>query len=129
MSTAATSASQKTARKVATPDDDTQWSRRQSVPVTYHTGDVTEQEDIVQMIVDPNSNIAQAQAKAMRRAHDDEIIRAAINDSRDGNGDPVTFPTDQQIGDTGSAVPFTFDLVTQVTEMFMTLERGREQQW
>ena len=112
-------AEEKTSRLAPTPSQDYPWSRRKSIPVTYDTGDDTEQEDIVQMIVDPNSNIAQAQAKAMRRAHDDEIIRAAINDSRDGNGDPVAFPTDQQIGDTGAAVPFTFDLVTQVTEMFM----------
>ena len=112
-------AQEKTTRLQDTPSQDYPWSRRKSIPVTYDTGDDTEQEDIVQMIVDPNSNIAISQSKAMRRAHDDEIIRACINDSRDGDGVVVPFPVDQQIGDSGSAVPFTFDLVTQVSEIFM----------
>jgi hypothetical protein len=114
---AATSAQQKTTRKQATPDNETAWSRRKSIPVTYDTGDVTEQEDIVQMIVDPNSNYAKAQGMAMRRAHDDEIIKAATGDSRDGDGNAVTFPAGQVVGD--GTVAITFDIVTQVTEKFM----------
>lgn len=114
---AATTASQKSTRKVATPDDETAWSRRKSIPVTYHTGDVTEQEDIVQMIVDPNSNYARAQAMAMRRAHDDEIISAAVGTSRDGDGNSVAFPAGQSIHDGSTAI--TFDIVTEVTEVFM----------
>lgn len=110
-------ATQKTTRKVATPDDDTQWSRRQSVPVTYHVGDVTEQEDIVQMIVDPNSNYAMAHAKAIRRSHDDEIINACVGDSRDGAGTTVTFPAAQVVGDGTEAI--NYDIVTEVTEKFM----------
>ena len=114
---AATDANQKTTRKQATPDNETAWSRRKSIPVTWDTGDVTEQEDIVQMIVDPNSNYAKAQAKAMRRAHDDEIIKAAVGDSRDGEGNAVTFDPDQLIGD--GTVAINFDIVTAVTEKFM----------
>ena len=112
-------AEEKTARLAPTPSQDYPWSRRKSVPVTYDTGDDTEQEDIVQMLVDPNSNIAQAQGYAMRRAHDHEIIAACVGDSRDGDGDPVTFPTEQAIGAADSPVPMTFDLVTQVSEIFM----------
>ena len=115
---AATTATAKSARAVATPDDNTEWSRRQSVPVTFHTGDVTEPEDIVQMIVDPNSSYAKAQGMAMRRAHDDEIIKAAVGNSRDGSGSVVAFNADQSIGD--GSTPITFDLVTQVTEKFMS---------
>lgn len=114
---AATAATQKTTRKVATPDDETVWSRRKSVPVTYHTGDVTEQEDIVQMIVDPNSNYARAQAMAMRRAHDDEIIKQAVGTSLDGDGNAVAFDANQSIGDGTTSI--NFDIVTQVTEVFM----------
>jgi hypothetical protein len=108
---------QKTTRLAATPEQDYPWSRRKSIPVTYHTGDSTEQEDIVQMLVDPNSNIAAAQGKAMRRAHDDEIIAAATGDSRDGAGNAVTFPVAQNIGDGTLAV--NFDIVTEVSEKFM----------
>ena len=110
---------QKTARLDDTPSQNYPWSRRKSVPETWHTGDDTEQEDVVQMLVDPNSNIAQAQGYAMRRAHDDSIIAAAVGDSRDGEGNVVPFDTDQEIGTTGAPENVTFDLVTAVTEKFM----------
>jgi len=110
-------ATQKTTRKQATPDNDTQWSRRKSIPVTYNVGDVTEQEDIVQMLVDPNSNYARAHGMAMRRAHDDEIISAAVGDSRDGAGNAVTFPVAQVVGDGTTAI--TYDIVTATSEKFM----------
>lgn len=108
---------QKTTRLAATPEQDYPWSRRKSIPTTWHTGDSTEQEDIVQMLVDPNSNIAQAQGKAMKRAHDDAIIEAAVGDSRDGDGNPVTFPAGQVVGD--GLVAINYDIVTEVTEKFM----------
>lgn len=108
---------QKTARLAPTPEQDYPWSRRQSQPVTYHTGDSTEQEDIVQMLIDPNSNIAKAQGMAMKRAYDDEIIQACVGDSRDGDGNTVAYDTNQQVGDGTQSL--TFDLVTQVTELFM----------
>lgn len=110
-------ATQKTTRLAATPEQDYPWSRRKSIPVTYHTGDSTEQEDIVQMLVDPNSNIARAQGMAMKRAHDDEIIAAATGDSRDGDGNAVAFLAAQTVGDGSTAIDF--DLTTQVSEVFM----------
>lgn len=113
----ATSASKKTTRKTPTPDDNTAFSRRKSIPVTYHTGDVTENSDVVQMIVDPNSNFAKAQGMAMRRAQDDEIIAAAVGASRDGDGNSVTFPAGQVVGN-GSA-EISYDMITEVTEKFM----------
>ena len=107
----------KTQRKTATPDNDTQWSRRQSIPVVYHVGDVTEQEDITQMLVDPNSNYARAHGMAMRRAHDDEIIAAAVGPSRGRDGSAIPFDTTQNLGDGTSSL--SFDLVTEVSELFM----------
>jgi hypothetical protein len=114
----ATAASKKTSRKTATPDDETAFSRRKSIPVTYHTGDVTEQEDVVQLLIDPNSTFARAQGMAMKRAFDDEIIAAAVGASRDGAGNSVTFNADQNIGDGGDEL--NFDIVTEVSEKFMT---------
>jgi hypothetical protein len=114
---ASTAAIAKTARKVATPDEETAWSRRVSVPLTWHTGDVTEQEDIVQMIVDPNSNYAKAQGMAMRRAHDDAIIAAATGTALDGEGNATAFDANQLVGDGTAAI--NFDIVTEVTEKFM----------
>ena len=48
---------EKTTRALDTPIDDYAWDRRISRPKTWHTGDLTEPEDIVQMLVDPNSNL------------------------------------------------------------------------
>lgn len=110
-------ATQKTARKVATPDNETVWSRRVSVPKTYHVGDVTENEDIVQMILDPNSAYAKAHGMAISRAHDDEIITAATGTALDGDGGTNALPAGQTVG-TG-AESLTMDIVTQVTEKFL----------
>ena len=110
---------EKTGRLVATPTQDYPWDRRKSIPLTFHTGDSTEPEDIVQMLIDPNSNLAMAQGKAMRRAIDREIITRAVGDSKDGAGSPIAFPGDQSIGTGAAPVAFSFDLVTEVTEKFM----------
>jgi len=110
-------ATQKTTRLTPTPVDDYPWSRRKSVPLTWHTADSTEQEDIVQMLVDPNSNLAQAQAYAMKRSHDNAIIAAAVGASRDGDGTSVAFPAGQVVSD--GTVAINFDIVTAVTEKFM----------
>jgi hypothetical protein len=112
----------KSTRLQPTPVQDWPWSRRVSVPTTYDVGDSTEQEDIVQMIIDPNSNLAQSQGYAMRRAYDDEIIAAATGTALDGAGVNQPFPNAQKVF--GSAVdtydePLDFDKVTQVTEKFM----------
>lgn len=115
---AATSASLKTTRKTPTPDDNTAFSRRKSIPRTYHTGDVTENSDVVQMITDPNGGFLKAQSMAMRRAQDDEIIENAVGASRDGDGNSVTFPAGQVVGDGASEI--SYDMVTEVTEKFMT---------
>ena len=76
-----------------------------------------EQEDPIQMLVDPQSNIAYSLAMAMKRAQDDSIIAAATGDSVDGAGGAVVFPAGQKVGD-GTGV-FSFDGVTEVYEKFM----------
>lgn len=112
----------KSTRLQATPVQDWPWSRRVSVPTTYDVGDSTEQEDIVQMIIDPNSNLAQSQGYAMRRAFDDEIIAAATGTALDGDGVNNAFPAGQKVF--GATVdvydtPLTYDIITQVTERFL----------
>lgn len=112
----------KTTRLQATPVQDWPWSRRVSVPTTYDVGDSTEQEDIVQMIIDPNSNLAQSQGYAMKRAFDDEIIAAATGTALDGLGAANAFPAGQKVFGVTVDVYDTslnFDLVTQVTEKFL----------
>ena len=112
----------KSTRLQITPAQDWPWSRRVSTPATYDVGDSTEQEDIVQMIIDPNSNLAQSQGYAMKRAFDDVIIAAATGTALDGAGATPAFPDAQKVF--GATVDvydtaLNFDLVTQVTEKFM----------
>jgi hypothetical protein len=107
----------KTATLVDTPNQELPWSRRVSVAQTWHAGESTEQEDIVQMLIDPNSSIAMNLAMSMRRAVDDIIIAAATGAALDGAGSPVAFPVGQVIGD--GLAPINFDFVTAVQEKFM----------
>jgi hypothetical protein len=110
-------ATEKTTARQPTPENDSDWGRRQSQAATWNLGDSVEQEDPVQMLVDPNSNIAYSLAMAMRRAQDDSIIKAAVGDSRDGDGAAITFPVGQVLGD--STTVFSFDIVTATYELFM----------
>jgi len=108
----------KTGRTATVDAEGTQdYSRRVSVAQTKHISNYTEQEDVVQMIVDPNSNMSMSQGMAMKRAYDDEIIAAATGDALDGDGVAVPFPAAQTVGD-GTA-PISFDMVTEVTEKFL----------
>jgi hypothetical protein len=105
---------------IDTPDQEYPFTRRVSAAVTRHTGDSSEPEDLVQTLIDPNSSIATAQGKAMRRAFDDEIIRAASSDtSANGAGGTDALPAGQILGAQGTPLAMTFDLVTEVSEIFM----------
>jgi hypothetical protein len=107
----------KAAGLVDTPNQTLPWSRRVSIAQTWHAGESTEQEDVAQMLVDPNSNIAQNLGMSMKRAVDDIIIAAATGNAIDGAGSPVAFPSGQVVGLV--TVPISFDLVTEVQEKFM----------
>lgn len=106
-----------TGRNVATPEDNYPFTRRRSTPGTWHTGDTTEPEDIVKILIDANGSIARSQAYAMMRSIDDELFDAAERDADDGNGGTVSFPAAQELGD--GSLSITFDSVTATTEKFM----------
>jgi len=113
----ANQASLKTGPRQSTPTNDSSWSRRVSIAATYDIGDTSEQEDPVQMLVDPNSNIVRSVGMAMKRQIDDVIFAAATGVATIGDGSTVTFPVSQVVGD-GTGI-FTFDGVTEVYEKFM----------
>ena len=114
----ASTSENKAAGMVPTPETGGTYSRRLSIAATEHAGDNTQHEDIVQMLIDPNSNQAMSLAMAIRRAWDDKILAAATGDATDGDGGAVPFDiVNQQIDATGSQI--TFDLVTQVQEKFL----------
>lgn len=105
-----------TGRNVATPEHNYPFSRRRSTPGTWHTGDTVEPEDLVKVLTDPKSAIAQGQAYAAMRAVDAEILDAADRDADDGNGGTVAFPAGQIVGDGSAAI--NFDYTTEVRELF-----------
>ena len=107
----------KTTSAPPTPSLDLPWDRRVSVAQTKHTGSTVDNEDIVQMLIEPKSNIAYNLSMSMNRAIDDIIIENATADVLDGAGAQIPFPADQIIGD-GTA-PISFDFVTEVQEKFM----------
>lgn len=109
-------ASLKAAARVATPTSDLPWSRRVSLAQTYHMGETVEQEDVVQMLIDPNSNVSAAIANGMKRKIDDILIAAATGTALNGDGTTSTFPVGQVVGD-GTGV-ISIDNILEVQEKF-----------
>lgn len=107
---------QKTTARAATPTSDLAWTRRTALANTYHVGETVEQEDIVQMLVDPNSNVTMSLAMAMRRKVDDVIIAAATGAALNGDGTTTAFTAGQTVGD-GIGV-ITLDTVYETQEKF-----------
>ena len=99
---------------------DADWSRRVAVPETRNHTLAFEQEDRVQMLVDPQSAYAQAQGMAMKRGWDDLVIAAATGDALDGDGASIPFPAEQVVGD--GLTEISYDMVTEVQEKFLENE-------
>ena len=107
---------EKTTARTATPENDTPWSRRVSQVKTFDNGDTVEQEDIVQMLVDPLSSLTQNLAWGSNRNKDDVIIAAATADALDGDGNLNAFPASQEVGDYSGAI--TLDLINEMDQKF-----------
>lgn len=107
---------EKTSARTNTPEADVPFSRRVSQASTFHNGDTVEPEDIVQMLVQPQSNIAMNLAMSMRRKIDDVIIAAATGTALNGDGTTSAFSADQTIGDGTGAM--TLDTVLETQEKY-----------
>jgi len=108
----------KTTSAPPTPALDLPWNRRVSVAQTVHTGTVIDNEDIVQMLVEPKSAATENLAYSMNRAVDDIIIAAATADALVGDGSTSAFPASQTVGDYTTEI--SFDAITEIQELFMT---------
>ena len=106
-------ATDKTTSAPDTPALDLGWDRRVSVAQTKHTGTVIDNEDIVQMLVEPKSNSTYNLSMSMNRAIDDIIIEAATADALLGDGTTEVLPAGSIIGDYTSPISF------EVQESFM----------
>jgi hypothetical protein len=101
----------------ATPQNNSVFSNRVSVVATYHDADQTEQEDINQVLIDPNSTIATSLGAQARRTVDDVIIAAATGNALDEAGNNNAFPASQVFGDYNTEIDFA--AITNVAEMFL----------
>ncbi len=117
---ASTDALVKTGRRQPTAYVDEVWSRRVAQPQTFNHTLTIEHEDKVQLLINPDSNLAYNQAMAMNREMDSLIIAACSGAALDGDGVAVPLPPSQIIGD--GTTPITFDLMTQSQEQFMSDE-------
>ena len=115
-----TDAIEKTGRRVETVFVDDTWDRRVTTPRTFTHTMTIEHEDKVKLIVNPESAYTESQAMAMARQYDDLIIEAATGNALDGDGNPVSFPAGQVVGDGTDSI--SFDMITEVQEVFMTNE-------
>lgn len=110
---------EKTGRRQATPENDSDWQNRIVLTKTFDIGDTMEKEDKLRMIIEPTSAIAQNHAMAGRRKFDDIIIDAAEAAALDKDGNSNAFPAGQIIR-TGGASEISFDVVTEIQEGFQT---------
>ena len=94
-----TAALKRTSRHSDTPRVDTPHSRRKVTMDDYDWADLIDQEDKVRMLINPQSEYAQAGAWAMGRAMDDAIIDAASGNAFGGvsGGTTVALPSGQKI--------------------------------
>jgi hypothetical protein len=107
----------KTTSAPPTPALDLPWDRRVSIASTKHTGTVIDNEDIVQMLIEPKSAATENLAFSMNRSIDDIIIDAATADALNGDGSTTAFPTAQTVGDYTGEI--SFDAITEIQEKFM----------
>ncbi len=96
--------------------DGLEWTRRNTVIQTYDTGEVVEQEDVVQMLIDPKNASTENLVMNMQRQVDDILIAAALGAANDGAGGTVAFPAGQVVGDYTGEI--SLDFVLEVDEKF-----------
>lgn len=94
------------------------WSRRNTLMKTYDTGEIVGREEIVQMLVDPNSAVTANLAMNMKRAVDDVIVESMFSDALTDGGAASAFPAAQKIGATATAI--SIDTLLETKEIFAT---------
>jgi len=105
-------------RDQSTPETGAVFAERRSIPITMDVGELIEPEDIIKVLTDPLSALAESQVFSIGRAYDDELFDAAERDADDGKGGTIALPG-AQIINTGGATSISFDIVTQVSEQFL----------
>jgi len=96
---ASTDTVEKTTRHTPTPVQDMPHSRRKVDMKHWMWGTLVDEQDEIQVLIEPRNEYARNCAMAMNRRWDDLLIAAAFADATDGDGNAVTFDS------TGITVP------------------------
>ena len=109
----------KSGRRRATQYHDDTWHRRSSTPDTFNHTMTIENEDKVQMLIDPMNSYRTAQSMLVKRFWDRLVIEAASADVTE-DGSTLSFPAGQIVGDGSAAISFSY--IQQIQEKFMDNE-------
>jgi len=122
-------AQKKTSRNSDTPNLNVSQDKRWVFPIDYEWGTLVDKQDILRMIIDPKSPLAQAGAAAMNRAKDDEILVAFFGTNFTGeNGttaetfDTATYQVAVNVGGTASSINVA--KLQNAMRMFITANKG-----
>lgn len=110
------SAQLKTSRHADTPLVPTPMDRRWVTPKDYEVADLIDSQDRLRAIIDPTSPFARAQAAAIGRSMDDEIIEGILGNNLTGQdaGTTTAFPSGNNIA--ASSTGLTIDKLRTVRE-------------
>lgn len=112
----ATATIEKTTRHLATPVIDMPHTRRVATQQHWVWATLVDEQDEVQVLINPRNEYAKNCAMSMARQWDDLIITAAFGTSTDGDGGSVTFPSGQEI-DLGATGRMTVTALLQAKEL------------
>lgn len=109
----------RTQRHADTPLVPTPMDRRWAFPQDFEIADLIDKQDRLRQIIDPTSPFAMAQAAAIGRAMDDEIIEKMLGDNLTGQdaGTTVPLPASQILPSVGTGL--TIEKLRQVRELML----------
>lgn len=101
-------------RHADTPLNPIPFDRRWLFPRDFETADLIDKQDRLRQIIDPNDPFALAQAMAIGRAIDDEIIDQILGDNQTGEDGSTVIPFDPNNIIAANALGFTIDKLRDV---------------
>ena len=110
----------RTTRHADTPLVPTPMNRRWVFPIDHEVADLIDSQDRLRMIVDPTSSFARAQAAAIGRAMDDEIIEGILGTNKTGQNAGTNTSLATTIADGSAAL--TIDKLREVRETFQNAD-------
>jgi hypothetical protein len=123
---ASTDTVEKTTRHTPTPVQDMPHSRRKVDMKHWFWGTLVDEQDEIQVLIEPRNEYARNCAMAMNRRWDDLLIAAALADVTDGDGNTINFATDGGVTIPEATSGMTIDKVLATKEAMDAAEVPNE---